>query len=337
MSVSDDERPQGDGPVADGGLLDPVPAGGAGDPVRADVLEGTALPALTLPPQVAPRRHELGLHPALLRRDEVGPERLERDRELVVLGQRDGVVDVVRGAGQRAAARGRHGPHRVCPEQRRRAREDEDPRLAPGDVPAVADVLAALQLRGRARTPTRRRTPRRPRPSPGRRGAGRRRPARRASSSTVSASITRNVSNGPACGSRRASSWLSAPAFLSWLSTVANTWAPARSATSAVSSVQLSAITQMRSGGRVCAARESSAAGRRSCSLCAGIRTTTRSGPGGRSRVSSRRSGRTLACVASEQPCRAAGREQVAADDQQHQPEQRQARGDREDAGGTPR
>ena len=81
--------PQGDDAVAQRELLRPVHRGRAGEPVRADVLQGSSVPAQALPPEVAPAGHDLGGDPALVRGGHLGAQRLQGERELVVLGQRE--------------------------------------------------------------------------------------------------------------------------------------------------------------------------------------------------------------------------------------------------------
>ena len=75
-----------------------------------------------------------------------GAERLQGQRQLVVLGERVGVVDVAGNAGQHRSAGGGHRSQGVGTKQRRRAGQHEHPALASGDVASVAEVLVALQL-----------------------------------------------------------------------------------------------------------------------------------------------------------------------------------------------
>ena len=182
---------EGDGAVADRDLLQPVAQRGAGQPVRSDVLQRAALPAHPLPPQRPPGRHHLGDDPALHRRDHLRAQRLQRQRHLVVLGQRQRVVDLAGIARQQLPARVGDRLQRVGAEQGRGAGQDEDLALPTGDVALVAGVLVALQLADQARSRPRRRRRRRPRSDPGRpraapspsRGTRARSPSRRPSPS----------------------------------------------------------------------------------------------------------------------------------------------------------
>ena len=61
----------------------------------AEVLKRTTLPAHALVPEVAPVQHDLGAHDAFLGRHRAVAERLDREREFVVLGKREGVVDAI--------------------------------------------------------------------------------------------------------------------------------------------------------------------------------------------------------------------------------------------------
>jgi hypothetical protein len=95
----------------------------------------------------------------------------------------------------------------------------------------------------------------------------------------VSASTTMTTSLWPCSGSRRRSTWLSAPAFLRVLATDSTTSTPAPWAIATVASVQLSATTMIRSGRCDWPTRDAIVARRDASSLCAGIRTVTVTGP----------------------------------------------------------
>jgi hypothetical protein len=75
-----------------------------------------------------------------------------------------------------------------------------------------------------------------------------------------------------------ASAWLRAPAFFAVFPIVSITWAPCAVAIRAVSSVQLSATTMIRSGRRSCRTRLRKVAASCPASLWAGISTTTARG-----------------------------------------------------------
>jgi len=104
------------------------------------------MPSQALPPQAAPRRHHLGGDPALRRRGHRSAQGLQGQRELVVLGQRQRVVDAARlsrnqlttGLGDRLEG--------VGPDHRRGAGQDEHPVQASGHHPLVPRELVALEL-----------------------------------------------------------------------------------------------------------------------------------------------------------------------------------------------
>ena len=201
---------------------------------------------------------------------------LQRQRELVVLGQRQGVVDLSGRAGQQGTARLGHRPQRVGADHRRGAGQHEHPVRACGRPGAGSGCTRCAGTgRGADRRP-RRRTGRRRRPGPGRPPAARAPLSRNSGAIVESASITSTTSRGSAWGRRRASCWFSAPAFFSVLPTVSTTSTPCAAATSTVASVQLSATTTTRSGGRVCPASDSNVSPRTASSLCAGMSTVHR-------------------------------------------------------------
>ena len=126
--------------------MGPIPKGGRRDAVRADVLQGTALPAQALHPQAAQCGHDLGDHRALRRRDNECPERLQRYRQLVVFGERLGIVHITDLSGDRRAAIARDRPQRTGPEHGCRSREHEDHPATALDLGGVAHVLVTLHL-----------------------------------------------------------------------------------------------------------------------------------------------------------------------------------------------
>ena len=182
-----DER---DDAVADAELLRPVAEGLRAQAVRAEVLQRAALPAQALRPQRPPGRHHLGDDRALRRRDHQGAERLEREGQLVVLGERDGVVDVAGHARESPAALGGDRAQRARAEDRRGAGEHEHPAAAAARCRGRSGCTRCAGTGRAARRPPRRRTARRPPSARGRRsagGGGLEEAVRRAS---VSASIT---------------------------------------------------------------------------------------------------------------------------------------------------
>ena len=265
-----------DHPVGQGELLAPVHRGRTGEAVGADVLQRAAVPPQPLPPQVAPGRHDLGRHATLRRGRHPRPQGLQRQGELVVLGQRQRVVDLSRPV-PAATAR--------APPRRRAARRPGSPRPSRSGRtrgPACGRPVAGSGCtrcvgtgRPAGRRP-RRRTVHRRRPGPGRPPAARAPPPGSRGASVESASITITTSRCSAWGSRRASCWFSAPAFFSVLPTVSTTSTPWAAATSTVASAQLSATTTTRSGRRDCAARDSKVSPRTASSSCAGMRTVHR-------------------------------------------------------------
>ena len=132
--------------VAQTELLAPVHRGRAGDTVGADVLQRSAVPPQPLTPQIPPRRHDLGRHPTLRWTRHPRTQRLQRQRELVVLGQRQRVVDPSGRPGQKRTACLRHRAQGVGPDHRRGPGQDEDPAELARDDALVPAVLVALEL-----------------------------------------------------------------------------------------------------------------------------------------------------------------------------------------------
>ena len=216
-------------------------------------------------------------------------QRLQRERELVVLGHRQGVVDVPgRARDQRAAGLARPRAART------RGTRDAVPvrtntcALAAADDALVAGELVALQLAEQTRARPRRRTGRRPPSGPGRPPSAPDAASRNSGVMVESASITSDdVARRRHSGSSRASTWLSAPAFCWVLATVSTTSTPCSRAIRTVASVQLSATTITRSGGRVWRRSDARVRPSTASSSCAGISTVQRSG----SRAASARGG----------------------------------------------
>ena len=96
ITINKTVGPQRHHPVSQRSLLGPVHRRRPGRPVGAEVLQRSAVPAESLAPQVSPPRHHLGRHSAFRRRRQPGAEGLQGKGELVVLGQRQGVVDLTR-------------------------------------------------------------------------------------------------------------------------------------------------------------------------------------------------------------------------------------------------
>ena len=117
-----------------------------GDPVLAQVLDGSALPAQALVHETRSRGHHLGPDRALLRRDTTVAEVLERERQLVVLGQGLRRVDpralwqVTRDSRALDVAEG------TDREERRGAREDVGSPVPATDLAGVAHVLVLLEV-----------------------------------------------------------------------------------------------------------------------------------------------------------------------------------------------
>ena len=137
---------QGNHPVTDADLLRPVARGLRAHPVGAQVLQRTALPAQALGPEHLPAGHQLGDDRAALRRGGQRAEGLQRNGQLIVLGQRGGVIDFARVARQRGAAGRGHCAQGRGAEDRGGAGEHEDPAIAALDLALVAGVFVALEL-----------------------------------------------------------------------------------------------------------------------------------------------------------------------------------------------
>ncbi len=114
--------------------------------VVAEVLERAALPAQSLPVEVAPRFHHLGGQAAALRRDDGVAEMKESEGQFVVLSEHVRVIDLSSVPWHQTLRSGPDDvPQRPRREKCRGARQDEDLSLQPRDVARVPGVLVALQ------------------------------------------------------------------------------------------------------------------------------------------------------------------------------------------------